>query len=313
VTENLAIAATSLRREFRDVVAVDDLSLAIPAGSLFGLVGPDGAGKSTLIRMLATVLPPTSGDATIAGFSVTRERDRVKPLIGYMSQRFSMYPDLSITENLEFFAKLRGVPKGERAARTERLLAFSGLAEFADRQAQYLSGGMKQKLQLAATLLHEPDVLFLDEPTTGVDPVSRREFWRIISDLHRAGKTVLVATPYMDEAERCSRIAFMAGGGIVTEDSPAGLKAKVPGRLVELATDAPREAARVVGALPGVIAADLYGDLVRAVVERESGPSDDTLRRAVEDAGVTVRWTRDAAVTMETAFAMLIRAEEVAP
>ena len=178
-------------------------------GAVFGLLGPDGAGKSTLIRMLATVLAPDSGDALVFGDSVVHAHRRVTPRIGYMSQRFSMYPDLSVAENLEFFARIRGVPAPLRRTRAASLLESMGLAEFADRQAQHLSGGMKQKLMLASTLMHEPDLLLLDEPTTGVDPLSRREFWRIIADLQAAEKTVLVATPYMDEAERCTDIAFM--------------------------------------------------------------------------------------------------------
>ncbi|TLM68391.1 MAG: ABC transporter ATP-binding protein, partial [Actinobacteria bacterium] len=185
-------------RESGDVVAVDGVTLAVPRGSVFGLIGPDGAGKSTLIRMLTTVLMPTDGDALVFGRSVVSDQYAVKPRIGYMSQQFSLYGDLTVRENLDFFAELRGVPRAEMDARAERLLEFAGLTEFAKRQAQYLSGGMKQKLALAATLISEPDLLFLDEPTTGVDPVSRREFWRIISGLHRRGITVFVATPYMD-------------------------------------------------------------------------------------------------------------------
>ncbi len=208
---------------------MDDLTLQVPHGQLFGLVGPDGAGKSTLIKMLATVLPPTSGDALVFGTSIVKRPHDIKGRIGYMSQKFSLYGDLTVRENLDFFAKLRGVPKAERATRATRLLEFAGLTEFVDRPAQFLSGGMKQKLALAATLIHEPDLIFLDEPTTGVDPVSRREFWRIISDLHSRGITVMVATPYMDEAERCGEIAFLEQGRILVRDTPRALKERVPG------------------------------------------------------------------------------------
>ncbi len=213
-----AIVARDLVKRFgRQTVAVDGVSITVPRGEIFGLLGPDGAGKSTLIRMLATVLRPTEGDAEIFGESVTRHAGRVKPRVGYMSQRFSLYPDLTVAENLRFFAELRGVPRNQMRARSDRLLEFSGLTRFSTRRAEHLSGGMKQKLALAVTLMHEPDMLFLDEPTTGVDPVSRREFWRIIADLHRRGITVFVATPYMDEAERCTTVAFMDGG----QHSPA--------------------------------------------------------------------------------------------
>ena len=266
----LAIDAQHLTRRFRSVAAVDDISLDVPTGQLFGLVGPDGAGKSTLIKMLATVLPPTSGDALVFGTSIVKRAHDIKSRIGYMSQKFSLYGDLTVQENLDFFAKLRGVPKAERASRAARLLEFAGLTEFVDRPAEFLSGGMKQKLALAATLIHEPDLIFLDEPTTGVDPVSRREFWRIISDLHSRGITVVVATPYMDEAERCGEIAFLEQGRILVRDTPAGLKARVPGRLFEVAVDDYQAAVRALGPLPGVLAADQYGELVRVVRGHET-------------------------------------------
>lgn len=225
--EAYAIETRDLGHRFGDIVAVDGISLAVPRGELFGLLGPDGAGKSTLIRMLATVMAPGSGDAFVLGHSVAHQPERVKPGIGYMSQAFSLYPDLTVRENLEFFARLRGTPARELDARAERLLEFSGLTEFSSRQARHLSGGMKQKLALAVTLMHEPQLLLLDEPTTGVDPVARREFWRIIAGLHRRGITVFVATPYMDEAERCTEVAFMDGGRILLRETPSALKERV--------------------------------------------------------------------------------------
>lgn len=232
-----AIETRDLTKRFKQLAAVDGVTLSVPRGEVFGLIGPDGAGKSTLIRMLATVLAPSEGDAFVFGSSVVRDATAVKPRIGYMSQAFSLYRDLTVRENLDFFAALRGVPHREMAQRAERLLEFSGLTEFAGRQAQFLSGGMKQKLALAATLISEPDLLFLDEPTTGVDPVSRREFWRIIAGLHRQGITVFVATPYMDEAERCNEIAFMTHGRIILRDTPAGMKRRVPARTDGKPTD----------------------------------------------------------------------------
>ena len=224
---SLAIETRSLVRSFGELNAVDGASLSIPRGSLFGLLGPDGAGKSTFIRMLATVLAPSGGDAFVFGHSIAHEQNAIKPRIGYMSQAFSLYPDLTVRENLDFFAELRGTPRKEMESRAKRLLEFSGLTEFASRQAQHLSGGMKQKLALAVTLMHDPDLLLLDEPTTGVDPVARREFWRIIAGLHCEGITVLVATPYMDEAERCTEVAFMDNGKILLHETPSALKKRV--------------------------------------------------------------------------------------
>jgi ABC-2 type transport system ATP-binding protein len=303
-TDILAIDARALCRDFGDVRAVDHVELTVRPGAVFGLLGPDGAGKSTLIRMLATVLSPDSGDASVFGESVVRAHRRVTPRIGYMSQRFSMYPDLTVAENLEFFARIRGVPADERRTRATSLLESMGLAEFAGRQAQHLSGGMKQKLMLASTLMHEPDLLLLDEPTTGVDPLSRREFWRIIADLQAAEKTVLVATPYMDEAERCTDIAFMEGGRIPHRGTPAEVKSLVPGTLFEVAANNPRGALAVLCGAHGVTSAHLYGDVVR-VLSAPGGPGADQLLGELRAAGVPATEVRPADVDMEAAFAFL--------
>jgi ABC-2 type transport system ATP-binding protein len=308
----LAIDAHALTRRFRDTVAVDGLSLDVPVGGLFGLVGPDGAGKSTLIRMLATVIEPTSGDATVLGDSVVHRPDPIKSNIGYMSQKFSLYPDLTVAENLDFFAELRGVPRAEKAKRAADLLRFAGLEGFESRQSQYLSGGMKQKLALAATLIHEPDVIYLDEPTTGVDPVSRREFWRILSGLHRRGITILVATPYMDEAERCTEIAFMDAGRIILTDSPEGIKRRVSGRLIEAAVDDYHRAMPIAAALPFVHSVDLYGEALQILVDETYPNAEGELTAALRAAGVTVAHVRPAAISMEVAFARVIAAEQVA-
>lgn len=302
----LAIDARGLSKEFRAVQAVDGVSLTIEKGEVFGLVGPDGAGKSTLIRMLATVLAPSSGDAYIFGKSVVSEPHAVKPRIGYMSQAFSLYGDLTVSENLRFFAELRGVPRNQLAERSQRLLEFAGLTEFSKRQAQYLSGGMKQKLALAATLISEPDLLFLDEPTTGVDPVSRREFWRIISDLHRQGITVFVATPYMDEADRCSEIAFMTQGKIILRDTPAGMKRRVPGRVLELTVDRYREALPVVSAVPFVKSVEVSGEHLRVLVDKEAAECEECVIDALAQAGFTVTHIRPVPTDVEMAFATLI-------
>jgi ABC-2 type transport system ATP-binding protein len=307
-TRELAIDIRDLRKEFKQVKAVDGVTMTIPRGEVFGLVGPDGAGKSTLIRMLATVLAPSSGDALVFGNSVVSDPHAVKPRIGYMSQAFSLYGDLTVQENLDFFAELRGVPRHQLADRSTRLLEFSGLTEFRKRQAQFLSGGMKQKLALAATLISEPDLLFLDEPTTGVDPVSRREFWRIISGLHRDGITVFVATPYMDEADRCDEIAFMTQGRIILRDTPAGMKQRVPGRVIEVAVSDYREAMSVLRDLPCVVSLEVSGEMLRVLVSRDAGACESTLTSALSDAGFTVTHVTPVATDLEMAFATLIPA-----
>jgi ABC-2 type transport system ATP-binding protein len=309
-----AISARDLVRVFAShgssVTAVDGVSLEIARGEVFGLLGPDGAGKSTLIRMLATVLSPTSGDAEVFGHSVVRHPEAVKPRIGYMSQDFSLYPDLTVAENLDFFAELRGVPRTEKAARADRLLRFAGLEGFTGRQARNLSGGMKQKLALAATLIHEPDLIFLDEPTTGVDPVSRREFWRIISDLHRRGVTVFVATPYMDEAERCGRVAFMRGGRLEVVDTPAAVKGRLPGTLYDVAAADQRAAMRALRETPGVRSVSVHGDSLR-VLAAVDGPDADSLAAALGAAGIGGVAIAPARPDMEAAFAFLAEEREV--
>lgn len=299
-----AIETAGLTRVFgRDVVAVDDVALRVPPGELFGLLGPDGAGKSTLIRMLASVLSPTRGDALIFGRSAVREPALIKPRIGYMSQAFGLYGDLTVMENIRFFSDLRGVPRQEYDARATRLLGAAGLAEFQDRFAGQLSGGMKQKLALVVTLMHEPDLLLLDEPTTGVDPVSRREFWRIISSLHRSGTTILVATPYMDEAERCTRVGFMRDGRIALAGAPAEIKAMVPGTLYEIDTDDERAARAILSNAPGVESATLFGSAVRALTDEHT--DGDMLAALLAEHDVTVTRVEAVAIDMEASFAHL--------
>jgi drug efflux transport system ATP-binding protein len=303
-TSPLAVSAQGLSKSFSDTAAVSGVDLEIGTGAVFGLLGPDGAGKSTLIRMLATVLPPDAGTALVFGKSITDQRDEITGRIGYMSQKFSMYPDLSVSENLEFFATVRGVSRADRKERSHRLLTSMGLAEFAERQAQFLSGGMKQKLMLATTLMHNPDLLLLDEPTTGVDPVSRREFWRLLAGLHQEGRTVLVATPYMDEAERCTDIAFLDNGRITQSGTPTQIKAQVPGRLVEVSSAEPRRAAAILAPLPGVVSAHLLGDVVRVLWTGDSDP-EIALRAALQRGGLAEAEVAEAGIDMETVFAYL--------
>ncbi len=224
---NSVIKTNELTKSFGATLAVDRLNLEVRQGELFGLVGPDGAGKTTTMRLLTGIMDPASGDAQVAGHSILSEGELIKGKIGYMSQRFGLYEDLTVMENILFYADLYEVPKRERPARVERLLGFSNLALFKDRLAGKLSGGMKQKLGLACTLIHTPLVLFLDEPTNGVDPVSRRDFWKLLYDLLKDGVTILVSTAYLDEAERCTRIALMHGGRILTEGEPKTIRASL--------------------------------------------------------------------------------------
>jgi len=262
-----------LTRRFGATVAVDALTVSVARGELFGLVGPDGAGKTTTLRMLAGVLRPTAGDARIDGVSVAREPERVKHGIAYMPQRFGLYADLTVAENLDFYADLYRVPRAERPARLDRLYEFSALRSFRDRLAGKLSGGMKQKLALSCCLIHEPPVLLLDEPTFGVDPVSRRDLWIIVHEMVARGVTAIVSTAYMDEAERFDRLALLHQGKVVALDTPEALQHELSGRLLGVRLVRTREAREVALKLPGVQLAAVFGDHLHLTV-------DDAARRA---------------------------------
>ncbi len=227
-----AIRIQSVTKRFGDLTAVDQLSLEVQRGEMYALVGPDGAGKTTTIRMLCGITPPTSGDLTVLGYDVRKSIGEVRKRIGYLSQRFSLYGDLTVDENIEFFAEIHGV--WDYKERRNELLEFTRLTPFRTRLAEKLSGGMKQKLALACTLIHTPELIFLDEPTTGVDPVSRRDFWKVLSSLLKSGITILMTTPYLDEAERCTRVALMNEGKILMADTPQNLKQVMKGEIVEL-------------------------------------------------------------------------------
>ncbi len=223
--EKAIVEVDNVTCRFGAVAAVEGVSLAIGDGTIFGLVGSDGAGKSTLLRAMATMIRPDAGRVAMAGRDTVRERRQVKRLMGYMPQRFGIYQDLTVDENLRFFMDIYGIPSRERTARRERYLGFSNLLPFADRPAGKLSGGMKQKLGLACVLVHEPRILVLDEPTNGVDPVSRREFWEILLEMKRTGMTIVVSTAYLDEGERCDRLALMHRARILAEGSPGEIRA----------------------------------------------------------------------------------------
>jgi ABC-2 type transport system ATP-binding protein len=252
------IDAFDLHKSFGATRAVVGVSLRVAAGEIYGLVGPDGAGKTTVMRLLCGALRLDDGFAEIGGCDVRRQVERAREQIGYLAQRFALYEDLTVLENLRFFAETRGLPTQEWAARSQEILNFVGLAPFGNRRAGQLSGGMKQKLGLASALIHRPRVLLLDEPTTGVDPVTRQDFWRLIMPLLRSGDiAVLVSTPYMDEAMRCTRIGFMRGGHLISEGTPAELRHTLDGRIVELA-----------GAPTGVLVEQAQRDPAVETVER---------------------------------------------
>ncbi len=306
MTHEYAIFAEKLTRRFGDVVAVDGLDLAVKPGEVFGLVGPDGAGKTTTIRLLAAIMTPTSGRATVAGFDTVEQPEAIKARIGYMAQRFNLYGDLTVQENLEFFADVFQVYGEEREQCLERLLQFARLTEFRHRRAAHLSGGMQKKLALACTLIHEPQVLLLDEPTTGVDPVSRREFWDILLDLHLRGITIFVSTPYMDEAERCSRVGLIYQGRLIMCDTPERVKQVITEDLIELRVDDLRQAGRLLAGLPGVGEVQTYGDLLHVFVDdaRRRMPE---LERHLTQAGVRVESMRRTQPRMEEVFISIIR------
>jgi ABC-2 type transport system ATP-binding protein len=300
-----AIRTTKLRRTFGALVAVDGLDLEVAEGEIFGLVGPDGAGKTTTMRMLTGILPPTAGRAEVAGCDVARDSEKLKGHIGYMSQRFGLYPDLSVAENIAFYADIYGVPRRELAARTERLLGFSNLTPFKHRLAGNLSGGMKQKLGLACALIHTPRVLFLDEPTNGVDPVSRRDFWRILYQLVRDGVTLFVSTAYLDEAERCNRLALLHEGRLLGLGTPDEVKRLMPGVLLEVRTSAPRRTATLLRENLRRATVGLFGDRVH-VATRDPAATEAEARRLVASAGFELLSLHPVEPSLEDVFVSVI-------
>jgi ABC-2 type transport system ATP-binding protein len=261
------VAVDGLTKRFAGTTVVDRLHFTVGTGEVFGLVGPDGAGKTTTMRMLAGVMTPDAGSATLAGHDVVQDPEGVKNHISYMPQGFGLYEDLTVDENIRFYADLFGVGRAEREERAGRLLAASGMARFRDRLAGQLSGGMKKKLGLTCALIHTPRVLLLDEPTTGVDPVSRRDFWRILYDLVAEGVTVVVSTSYLDEAERCHRLALLHRGRLLLCDTPARLKASMPGAVVLVGSPAPDAVRDELRSVSGVSSLLVVGDGVHLVVD----------------------------------------------
>ena len=300
-----AISTQALSRSFGATRAVDRLDLEIADGEIFGLVGPDGAGKTTTMRMLTGILPPTSGAGTVAGFDIVHDAERLKDYVGYMSQRFGLYSDLTVEENIEFYADIYGVPRRDRAARMDELLGFSNLTPFKQRLAGNLSGGMKQKLGLACALIHTPRVLFLDEPTNGVDPVSRRDFWRILYQLVRNGVTIFVSTAYLDEAERCNRIGLLHAGKLLGLGTPDEVKRMLPGSLIELRTSAPRRIAALLRERLKDAHVGLFGDRVHVTV-KEAAAAERSIRDLVATAGFDVVSLRPIEPSLEDVFVAVL-------
>lgn len=298
------IVIQDLCRDFGETRAVRNLELVVRKGELFGLVGPDGAGKTTTIRMLAGILEPTSGNAWIDGVSVVDDPEGVKEHIAYMPQRFGLYQDLTVLENLVFYADLFQVPQKDRASRMDELFSFSRLGPFRDRLAGALSGGMKQKLGLACALIHSPRLILLDEPTNGVDPVSRRDFWKILYELLNKGITILVSTAYLDEAERTTRTALMSNGRLIEVGTPAYLKSLVHGVMLELSPSDVSGARKSLTLGDGVLDVNVFGDTLHVRLENESAES--TVVDLLSRGGVEILSRKWIAPSMEDAFLSLI-------
>ena len=309
MTNSPIIETKRLTRNYKTVTAVDSLTLSIVPGELFGLVGPDGAGKTTTLRLLAGLLDVSDGEATILGFDLKPQAESIKPHVGYMAQQFSLYGELSVLENLYFFAELFDVSKQDQHERTERLLEFAGLTEFTDRWASKLSGGMQKKLALACTLIHQPSILLLDEPTTGVDPVSRREFWNILTELHVQGTTIIVSTPYMDEADRCSRVGLMYAGKLIECDTPQNIRGKLEKDVVQIQAEDWQKTLETVAGLEGVSEAQTYGEAVNLLVDNGKKRLPE-IENVLKKSNIGYRSIRIAPPRMEEAFISLIRRME---
>jgi ABC-2 type transport system ATP-binding protein len=300
-----AIRFEGVSKHYGAVKALDAVSFEVARGEMFGLIGPDGAGKTTTIRLACGLLRPDGGRICVLDRDPVKDHRAVTGTIGYLSQRFSLYGDLTIDENIAFFAEIHGLRRYQEAR--DRLLSMTQLTSFRARRADRLSGGMKQKLALACTLVHEPDVLLLDEPTTGVDPVSRREFWKLLSEFLANGLTIVMATPYLDEAERCARIVLLHEGRVLAIDPPSTLQAALTGRLLEVVTDTPRPPLEVLAAIPGVVDVQAFGD--RAHVRLDEINQDEGIARVtsrLEAQGITLLSARPMTASLEDVFLELI-------
>jgi len=301
----IAIQASHLTKRFGSLTAVRRLSLEVSQGEIFGLVGPDAAGKTTTLRMLCGILPPDDVEATVAGCDIRREAEALKEKVGYLPQRFGLYGDLTVLENIHFYADLYQVSKKTREERIRRLLRFAALEPFGNRRAQDLSGGMKQKLGLICALIHTPQILFLDEPTTGVDPVSRRDFWMILYELLKEGVTIFFSTSYLDEAERCNRVGLIDQGELLITDTPASVKDRVKGTIMELRLENNQRGMRVLENVEGLRSLVLSGDKIHTLVT-DFGASEKAVREVLSARGIAIMSLLPVKPSLEDAFISIV-------
>ncbi len=297
---NSAITLDRVSKRFGPTDAVRELSFSVDPGEMFGLIGPDGAGKTTTIRMICGLLRAEAGQIRVLGVDPVGEHRRLTDSVGYLSQRFSLYADLSVDENIAFFAEIHGVR--DHAPRRDRLLAITQLAPFRSRLAGKLSGGMKQKLALACTLIHEPALIVLDEPTTGVDPVSRREFWKLLSEFLDQGITIVMATPYLDEAERCSRVALLHEGRLLALDTPAALRTTLSGVLLEVIAADHRRAADALRKMPDVSSVEMFGERAHVRLVTSDDRAAERIASALAASGLVVESVRPITTSLEDVF-----------
>ena len=295
-----AVEFATVAKTYGAVRALEAVSFTVERGEMFGVIGPDGAGKTTAIRIMCGLLRPTSGSVRVLGHDPIREHRRITGEVGYLSQRFSLYGDLTIDENIAFFAELHGVRRYE--ATRDRLLDMTQLTAFRGRRADRLSGGMKQKLALACTLVHEPEILMLDEPTTGVDPVARREFWKLLSEFLARGLTIVMSTPYLDEAERCGRIVLLHEGRVLAVDRPTALQHALGGQMFEVIVDAPRPPVELLARVPGVVDVQSFGQRAHVRVADSVQDASSALTAVLEREGLSAVSVRAVSATLEDVF-----------
>jgi ABC-2 type transport system ATP-binding protein len=303
-----AIALAGVMKRYGTVTALDGLSLDVPRGEMFGLIGPDGAGKTTAIRLMCGLLRPDGGEVRVLGLDPVRDHARLTGQVGYLSQRFTLYGDLTIDENIAFFACIHRMREYTR--RRDQLLALTQLAPFRGRRADQLSGGMKQKLALACTLVHEPELILLDEPTTGVDPVSRREFWKLLSEFLSHGITILMSTPYLDEAERCARVALMHEGRVLAADEPARLRTLISGAVLEVTGAPGADAAGVVRAMPGVRDSQVFGERLHVTLQEGSDEAVQRFTAALRSTALASAAVRRVPPSLEDVFIARLAGKE---
>lgn len=305
-----AVTLTNLSKKFGDFTAVDKVNLQVKKGEIFGFLGPNGAGKSTTIRMLCGILPPSGGSGTVAGYDITRDPEKIKEKIGYMSQKFSLYEDLTVEENIDFYSGIYKISPEKKKERKEWVLAMAGLTGHRGDRTSFLSGGWKQRLALGCAIVHEPPIIFLDEPTSGVDPISRRNFWELIYHLAEGGTTIFVTTHYMDEAEYCDRLGLIYRGELIAVGTPGELKTEHMGEeVLEIASDDPQEAMVAMGQIPGVKHPALFGRAVHAVAE-DSGTVIPAIKKALAAKGIGITSITRIVPSLEDVFVSLIEAHD---